>query len=708
MADKEATVYIVDVGKHMANCHNGRSISDLDYALKYIWDKITYAVSTDRKTLNVGVIGLKTDDTNNAMYKQTREEAYEHISVFQELKQTLLPDIRALKSKFKTSNTYDGDTISAIILAIAMIEQKCKRLKYIRRIVLVTDGRSPMDTSDLDSIADKIRSEGIELVMLKDRGVDFDDPEYGVQEEDKPQLKAHNETILKELANDCNGMCGTLEEAVTELAIPRPKKAPRPLNMFKGGNLMLGDYHIYDNAITISVERYFRTYEARPPTASAFVAASKRADTVREAQGEGTKRLAAVRTVRDYEVTDEEAPDKKKTIEREVLAMGYEYGRTAVPISKEDEHITNLETSMGLEIMGFISQDKHDRCMSMSNTQMVVASKLSEADALALSSIIRALDDLQCFAIARLVAKDGKPPLVVALAPYIEEDFECLTEVQLPFAEDVRTYRFPPLDKIITLSGKEIREHRNLPSKNLLDNMEEFVNKMELSAVDEEGHRVEMLPMDEYFSPVIHRVQQAIKQRAVDPEQHVPDLAEAIDRLTRQPEELKEQSKGVLEKLIGIAEVKKVPPRTKGRKREREAEKPLSGLDVESLLGKRQKKLDPNNAIPEYIRSLFNAPDTSTFKEATDEFATIIENRIRTSLGDQNYERAIEELAVMRKELIEYEEPDLYNETIYRLIEKIDGEQLNGDRKEMAYLIRKNKLGSIEADETGLSNVSGD
>lgn len=44
MADKEVTVYIVDVGKRMAGCHNGRSISDLDYALKYVWDKITYAV----------------------------------------------------------------------------------------------------------------------------------------------------------------------------------------------------------------------------------------------------------------------------------------------------------------------------------------------------------------------------------------------------------------------------------------------------------------------------------------------------------------------------------------------------------------------------------------------------------------------------------------------------------------------------------------
>ena len=44
MAQKEATVYIVDIGKSMGEKHNGREISDLDWALTYIWDKITTTV----------------------------------------------------------------------------------------------------------------------------------------------------------------------------------------------------------------------------------------------------------------------------------------------------------------------------------------------------------------------------------------------------------------------------------------------------------------------------------------------------------------------------------------------------------------------------------------------------------------------------------------------------------------------------------------
>lgn len=44
MADKEATVYVVDLGKSMSEKHNGRKLSDLDYAMTYVWERITSTV----------------------------------------------------------------------------------------------------------------------------------------------------------------------------------------------------------------------------------------------------------------------------------------------------------------------------------------------------------------------------------------------------------------------------------------------------------------------------------------------------------------------------------------------------------------------------------------------------------------------------------------------------------------------------------------
>lgn len=44
MAGKEATVYIVDLGASMGKKHHGREHTDLDWALDYVWDKITTTV----------------------------------------------------------------------------------------------------------------------------------------------------------------------------------------------------------------------------------------------------------------------------------------------------------------------------------------------------------------------------------------------------------------------------------------------------------------------------------------------------------------------------------------------------------------------------------------------------------------------------------------------------------------------------------------
>lgn len=125
--------------------------------------------------------------------------------------------------------------------------------------------------------------------------------------------------------------------------------------------------------------------------------------------------------------------------------------------------------------------------MHMSTTNILIAQRANDTASLALSSFIHALFELECYAVARLVAKENKPPLMVLLAPSIEPDYECLLEVQIPFAEDIRTYRFPPLDKVITVSGKVVTEHRNLPNDDLANAMSKYVDSMELVDHDEEG-----------------------------------------------------------------------------------------------------------------------------------------------------------------------------------------------------------------------------
>lgn len=150
-----------------------------------------------------------------------------------------------------------------------------------------------------------------------------------------------------------------------------------------------------------------------------------------------------------------------------------------------------------------------------------------------------------------------------------------------------------------------------------------------------------------------------------------------------------------------------MPPKVKGRKRNREADKPLSGLDVDDLLRTEKRlKISPNNAIPEFKQSLATAEDVGAIKDAVSQMSTIVENQIKNSLGDANYDRAGEGLGTMREELIGYEEPGLYNDFIRELKTKLLDDQLNGDRREMWWLIRKNRLGLIDKKASEMSDVT--
>jgi len=126
----------------------------------------------------------------------------------------------------------------------------------------------------------------------------------------------------------------------------------------------------------------------------------------------------------------------------------------------------------------------------MSESCFTIATQTSDKDRMALSSLIHAMAENESYAIARFVAKDLKDPRLLLLAPSIEPDVEGLIDVELPFQEDIRAYRFPPLDHVVTVSGALLSKHRNLPTDDLTKSMDAYVDSMDLSEFgrDEEGY----------------------------------------------------------------------------------------------------------------------------------------------------------------------------------------------------------------------------
>lgn len=78
MADKEATVFVIDIASSMGKKRSGYKSSVLDYCLEYVWDKLGIKIMAMRKTDYVAVVAVGSDLTDNAM---ADEEAYEHVRV---------------------------------------------------------------------------------------------------------------------------------------------------------------------------------------------------------------------------------------------------------------------------------------------------------------------------------------------------------------------------------------------------------------------------------------------------------------------------------------------------------------------------------------------------------------------------------------------------------------------------------------------------
>ena len=178
-----------------------------------------------------------------------------------------------------------------------------------------------------------------------------------------------NEATLRSLDEDCDGVFGTIQQAIEELGTPR-LKSTRPVPSYKG-QLTLGDPEHYDSALCIDVERYPKVMIRRPLSASQYVQRTDLSNDHTSTQSSATllpdgdgresgipgvdpNGLTSVKNARTYQVVDEDAPGGKRDVSRDDLAKGYEYGRTAVHISESDLNVTKLETQAGLEIIGFV------------------------------------------------------------------------------------------------------------------------------------------------------------------------------------------------------------------------------------------------------------------------------------------------------------------------------------------------------------------
>jgi len=151
-----------------------------------------------------------------------------------------------------------------------------------------------------------------------------------------------------------------------------------------------------------------------------------------------------------------------------------------------------------------------------------------------------------------------------------------------------------------------------------------------------------------------------------------------------------------------------VPAKAQGKRWKKDTVKPLSGLDIDSLLGQSRKTaISRENAIPEFKQALATAADDATVESAVKQMGEIVRKLIQESFADLQYAQAAENLRVMRQELIDLEMPALYNKYLTNLKKSILSGELDGDRREMWFKhIIGGRLSLITQEESEVSGVA--
>lgn len=525
--------------------------------------------------------------------------------------------LHEVRRELVPSKVDSADIISGIVVAIDMIRTYCRHLKYIKNIYVLTNARyaKPLEETegDIEAIRDEMKKNNIQFKVL---GVDFDDTENDIveSEEDGPidPMKKQSEAILKKLCDIPDSVFANAQEAVDSLQLPSVKKV-RPIKTF-AGKLTLGDLTEYpiDNCISIDIEAFPAVRVATAPTAVAYATAGKPAAS-QATQGSPDDKLSAlkkqglqeVKRLTEFYVVDENDPEVKTEVEAEDVKSGYRFGPDIVVLTEEEEQVIKLRSQepASMMIVGFVKENMIPRYMSMSNTDYVVGAKGDPEATMALSSLIHALFLEKSAAIVRLVQKDGKDAQMCALTPVVEENLECLMLTHLPFAQDQRHYRFPPLGQV-RVKDKETggfktvtADHPMIPTEEMQDAMDQFVDEMDLMEADD---GFEYAPPDQVYNPLIHRIKQVIKHCALmDNTQDIPDIMPILKKYSGAPDHVVENATKSIAHLESVLATKRVETKDERKERvklERET-KGTNGAEAKDELRVEEKPIDIDSLL---------------------------------------------------------------------------------------------------------------
>ncbi|KAJ9475782.1 ATP-dependent DNA helicase II subunit 2 [Pseudozyma hubeiensis] len=605
------TLFILDISSRMGETRQvqdrivtetqsvqrrSRSTTHLQWVCEFVSARIAEVILRGLKTTRVGIITYGSPRTNNSI--PDSPDDYQGIDeIFWPALPTLdtLDLVQSLRAVHPDQKAPLADPLAALVDAIQLSSDPEKggikgsqKNTWKRTVYLVTDGQSQFGFDGAEAISNKLQDENIALRLL---GVDFDDPESGLKLEGKDKVKQRNERFWRDfLAQIPNAGFATATSAIAQSAMPNvqvTRPAPSKTILAFGDPQDLSSH----GSFQIPIALYKMTDPARPMTQSKISKlARESAEATQERQREQSRRDHLNPTSTPVALVKDELPESsvvyRADLKREYFLLdqlaalsnpnaqpeplppdsdasftrAWKLGASLIPVP--EDAFGQMDTHKSMEILHFFNASAYRREYNMDHIWYVFADHAQIKAQLQISTLVRAMVELDVLAVVRLVRKDGAEPELGVLKPKVEEHNEYFFYSKAPFREDLRRFPFPPLDRIITTDGQELRQGPTIPDDADQQAMDAFVDSLDLP-----GDWYDVL---ESYNPAVHGLKTAVRQRFIHPEgKEIPGPHPELVKYLEAPSEVRSAAIEAAQACRERFKIAYVPPKGNADRKKR-------------------------------------------------------------------------------------------------------------------------------------------
>lgn len=276
--------------------------------------------------------------------------------------------------------------------------------------------------------------------------------------------------------------------------------------------------------LRIPMQRYLKTTDPKVPKPALY-----RLETAPGHSSRGNlEPLSRAVTLQDSAAMGGTAP----AVPRDAVIQAYRLGPHLIPLEEIYKAAVKMDTVAGMTLVCFTQRSAVPSSHFLSTAKTIVP-QLGNADAArATSALVRAMLATDQIAIVRYVYRNGSDPVLAALRPHEKESYACFDFFEVPYADDIRVYRFRTFNDV-PVERAQIKAAENLIVALQLPNYSADGSLQEPSIDGKEGAeadvvRHELLHPKSNRDPDVQYLFETLHARLLEPHAPLPEIPRHI------------------------------------------------------------------------------------------------------------------------------------------------------------------------------------